>query len=588
MTTKQGIARVLHGITRTLRDERASDRELLRRFVERRDQDAFVELVRRHGALVLGVGWRVLGRRQDAEDVCQATFLILAQKARTTAWHESVANWLYDVAHRLARKARKAAERRRARERQAGPRPAPDALADITLRDLQTILDEELARLPQRLRAPLVLCCLEGKTRDEAARCLAVPLATVVSRLVEGRERLRRRLARRGVPLAAAGAGLTLLAAPADAALPAPLVAATTRAALEILAGHLEAGAVAAPVAALVKGGMHAMLLMKAKTVAAVVVATCLLAAGATALCQRAPSQAPVAPAAPAPGPEVAAPAAVGDQKAAGPKKTALDRALQLAKDLDPKESRWPEEKVRLLATIAAAQARAGDRAAADKTFQLALDLVKDVENEIHRCAALGAIALHQLQVDDIKGARKTLAVLEALKEKSTDDNVLLNATNNVNGTLAGIAQAEARAGDFKAALKTARALDSAGHRTVVFAVVAREQAKRKDVAGALATVGQIDSDLVRTQILVDVAKIQEGTDKAGAAQTWKLALARLRKLDFLEPDDLVPGRSRLNFHAVIPALAERGHGDALLEWVDGLRSAEVKVKLLLILAGGQ
>jgi RNA polymerase sigma factor (sigma-70 family) len=584
MATRQGIAQAIHGITAQCRDEQATDRELLRRFVERRDQDAFVVLVRRHGALVLGVGLRVLGRRQDAEDVSQATFLILARKARTTAWRESVAPWLYDVARRLAMKARKAADRRRVRERQAEPRPTPDALADITLRDLQTMLDEELARLPHNLRAPLVLCCLEGKTRDEAARCLAVPLSTVISRLLEGRELLRRRLAHRGVPLAMAVAGFTLLSEPAHAALPAPLVAATARAALEVLAGRVGAGVVSAPVAALVNGGMHAMFLMKLKTAAVVVVATCLLAVGATTLTQGAAGQAQVSAPEKSSAPVVPA---GGDKKAAGPRKAALDRALQIARELDPKDTRWPEEKVRLLAGIAAAQARAGDRDAAGKTFQLALDLVKDVENGIHKCGAFGAIAYHQLQVDDVKGARKTLAALVAFREKSEDANVLLNANNGYNGILAGIAQAEARAGDVKAALKTAQALESEGHKTFVFAAVAREQAKRKDVAGALETLAHIDSDLVKTQVLVDLAKIQEGTDKAGAAKTWRLVLASLRKLDFLEPVDLDPGRSRVNFQAVIPALAERGHGDAVQAWVEGLRSPEVKVKLLLILAGG-
>jgi RNA polymerase sigma factor (sigma-70 family) len=215
--------------------ERASDRELLRRFVEQRDEGAFAALVRRHSAMVLGVARRVLHQQQDAEDVCQATFLVLAQKAGRTAWRDSVANWLYEVAGRLARKARDAARRRSAREGKAPVRVPPDALAEVSLRDLQTALDEELKRLPAKYRAPILLCCLEGKARDEAAQCLGWPLATVKARLEEGRELLRRRLARRGLALSAVLAGVTL---PAGASLSAAPVRALTRAALQALAGQ--------------------------------------------------------------------------------------------------------------------------------------------------------------------------------------------------------------------------------------------------------------------------------------------------------------------------------------------------------------
>src|SRR5262249_53674624 len=156
-----------------------------------------------HSAMVLGLALRALRQRQDAEDVCQATFLVLAQKAGRTAWRDSVANWLYEVAGRLARKARDAARRRSAREGKVPPRVPPDALAEVSLRDLQAALDEELKRLPAKYRAPILLCCLEGKARDEAAQCLGWPLASVKARLEEGRELLRRRLARRGLTLSA-------------------------------------------------------------------------------------------------------------------------------------------------------------------------------------------------------------------------------------------------------------------------------------------------------------------------------------------------------------------------------------------------
>jgi RNA polymerase sigma factor (sigma-70 family) len=219
MTSGKGTAllRVIRKMAERRDSDQPSDRDLLGRFSERGDEDAFAELVRRHSSMVLGVGQRVLRHHQDAEEVCQATFLLLARKAGRVAWHDSVANWLYGAAYRLALRQRDAAQRRSAREANAqAPGPA-DPLADVSLRDLQGLLDEELNRLPGQYRMPLVLCCLEGKSRDEAARCLGVPLAAVKSRLEEGRALLRRRLARRGLSLSAALVGTTLFPSAARA-----------------------------------------------------------------------------------------------------------------------------------------------------------------------------------------------------------------------------------------------------------------------------------------------------------------------------------------------------------------------------------
>jgi RNA polymerase sigma factor (sigma-70 family) len=279
-------------------DVRASDRELLRRFVERRDEDAFTALVRRHGGMVLSVGLRVLRHRQDAEDVCQATFLILARKAAATVWRDSVAAWLYGVASRLALKARQAALRRAAREGQARPRTPPDALAELTVRDLERVLDEELRRLPPKYRTPLILCCLEGKTRDEAARCLGVPLSTVSGRLEAAREALRRRLACRGVPLALALAGATLLP---PAAVPAAWARAAGQAALQARAGVPLTNIVSPQVASLVIGGMRAMFLNRLQAAAALLLLAAVALAAVWAVLPGASAREappPVAPAA--------------------------------------------------------------------------------------------------------------------------------------------------------------------------------------------------------------------------------------------------------------------------------------------------
>jgi RNA polymerase sigma factor (sigma-70 family) len=192
----------------------ATDRELLRRFAEAGDQAAFAALFRRHCGLVLGVCRRALSNVQDAEDACQATFLILARKAASSHWQPSLANWLHATARRAAGNARVAAERRARRERRASTPATVQPVDRMTGRELLDVLDEELDRLPPRYREPLVLCYLEGLARDEAAARLGVPLTTVKSRLERGRKQLGDALTKRGCVL---GAGLLALAATSPA-----------------------------------------------------------------------------------------------------------------------------------------------------------------------------------------------------------------------------------------------------------------------------------------------------------------------------------------------------------------------------------
>ncbi|HMF29076.1 MAG TPA: sigma-70 family RNA polymerase sigma factor, partial [Candidatus Cybelea sp.] len=170
-----------------------SDRELLDRFVERRDEFAFAELVRRHGPMVLAAGRRVLRHEHDAEDVFQAAFLVLARRASTIRQSETLSGWLYQVAYRLALRARDITNRRREQRLQPEATPCaklpPDAFA----------LDDELARLPHEYRSVVVLCYLEGRTQDEAARLLETTADAVNSRLKRARELMRERYARIGI-----------------------------------------------------------------------------------------------------------------------------------------------------------------------------------------------------------------------------------------------------------------------------------------------------------------------------------------------------------------------------------------------------
>jgi RNA polymerase sigma factor (sigma-70 family) len=144
-----------------------SDAELLGGFVARRDEAAFTELVRRHGPMVLGVCRNVLRQEEDAEDAFQATFLALARQASTIRLRESVAGWLCGVAYRLALKVQ--AARGRARRGPVGDRQVTDPLLDMTMREVRQVLYEELQRLPEKYRLPLVLCYLEGRTQAQAA-----------------------------------------------------------------------------------------------------------------------------------------------------------------------------------------------------------------------------------------------------------------------------------------------------------------------------------------------------------------------------------------------------------------------------------
>jgi RNA polymerase sigma factor (sigma-70 family) len=243
---------------------RMPDRELVGEFIAGRDPGAFAALVSRHGPMIFHLCRRILRNEHDAEDVFQATFLVLARRADAVRRRESVGGWLYEVACRLAVKARAAAARRLARERHSSARESRDPLEEISVAEAQVILDQELARLPEKFRNPLVLCCLQGLARDEAARKLGWPASVVKSRLEQGRQRLRVRLARRGVALATV-LGVTLLGGRATATVPAALFDSTVHAAGVVAAGGAAAAVVSAQAAALTNEVLNAMSLSKLK-----------------------------------------------------------------------------------------------------------------------------------------------------------------------------------------------------------------------------------------------------------------------------------------------------------------------------------
>jgi RNA polymerase sigma factor (sigma-70 family) len=184
------------------------DQQLLQQFIAERDEAAFAVLVQRHGSMVLAVCRSALHHQQDAEDVGQATFLVLARKAHTIRRQQSLSSWLHGVAYRLASKARTKAERQRAREKLVREQSSASALDDLSWRELRDILHEELQRLPDKYRAPLLLCYWEGKTRDEAAAQLGWSPGGFKKCLERARTLLRSRLLGRGLAPSAALVGM--------------------------------------------------------------------------------------------------------------------------------------------------------------------------------------------------------------------------------------------------------------------------------------------------------------------------------------------------------------------------------------------
>ena len=263
-------------------DAGLSDGELLDRFNAPRDESAeaaFEGLVHRHGPMVLRVCGQVLGDRHGAEDAFQATFLVLARKSGSIRRPELLGNWLYGVALRTAREAKMRAGRRRRLETPATegvhPEPAGDSgrpEVSLICREEFEALHEEVSRLPERYRVPVVLCELEGLTYQEVASRMHCPVSTIGVRLVRARQRLRMRMIRRGIVPAAVLTNAMFGAEGASALMPAVLVDATVRASAGFAASDTAAmGLVSAAVFALTKAVLKTMALARLKVATSVV-----------------------------------------------------------------------------------------------------------------------------------------------------------------------------------------------------------------------------------------------------------------------------------------------------------------------------
>jgi RNA polymerase sigma factor (sigma-70 family) len=260
-----------------------TDPELLRRFLAG-DEAAFLELVQRHARLVSSACQHVLRNTDDADDAFQATFLVLARKARSLRWQESIAGWLYETARRTSLKLQATTARRREVEELAAQKradaaatSAADPATQASLHELVDILDAELASLPLRFREVILLNQVEGLTRDEVAKRLGISIGAVKDRLERGREQLRSRLLRRGITLTAATLAAWLVPGTTQAAI-ATVAASTAQAAVVFATGSLPAGTTLTAVT-LAQGILKMMGLQKLKCIA-VCIASVLTAGG--------------------------------------------------------------------------------------------------------------------------------------------------------------------------------------------------------------------------------------------------------------------------------------------------------------------
>ena len=425
----RSAVRHFHKLAGSALNDEAADSQLLQRFVVNRDEAAFATLVKRYGALVYSVCRRVLQQDQDAEDALQAAFLILARRAGSIHKRQSLASWLHGVAFRTALSARKSIMRRRKHEEKAQSTPTQSPVAEAALRELQTLLDEEVHRLPDRLRAPFVLCCWEGRSRADTAAELGWKEGTVCSRVAEARERLRHRLAKRGVTLTAALSACTLGVQESAAAI--PLLAAVSKAAVEFSLGRA-AASLPIHVVSLTEGVLSTMSTATMKLVMTVCTATLLIGSGIGGIVYGTsyPEQQIIIP------PAVqAAPKPDGERVEKTPLKAddILSEAastIRLLKDSD-------FNRIKVLQQIAVAQSGFGYKEAAKRVFEEVIDVLNNCSvtatDPVPKAFALADLARAQFKSGDEAGAKRTFEEGIKLVQGVADQDARSGACNTLH-----------------------------------------------------------------------------------------------------------------------------------------------------------
>ncbi len=465
------------------------DGELLGLFAARRDEAgelAFALLVERHGPMVLRVCRSILRDEHDAQDAVQATFLVLVRRGGTVRNRGSIGSWLHGVALRVAACARVSAGRRWVRERRA-------ALARVELSDetselgLAEALHEELDRLPERHRAVIVLCYLEGLACEAAASRLRVPVGTVKSRLARGRERLRAQLIRRGF------APSTALFAPAgwlDGAsqtIPPRVVESIARTAVGIAAGdQASAGAVSAWIASVAGRVLLAMSLRSLARVAGVVLLLGAASIGFAAFAQKTSADRPRAQAAgKKEAPRDPAPARVRPE-------SVIDDALRAADQIP-----IPWAKAHALADIATVQAKLGQAEPSRATFRRAAEMIegnRDNKASLHT-AQLAWLAKAQATAGDRAGARATIGKIIDLAQKLDDERDRSRALDNA-------ARWQAQGGNPEGAIALLDAIKEApaSMRAYTLSEIGGAQSAAGDLPGARATMARALAEAERAE----------------------------------------------------------------------------------------
>lgn len=459
--------------------EALSDDHLLECFIARQDEAAFEALVRRYGQLVFGVCKRILRHHEDAEDAFQATFLILARKAKSLRARDLLGNWLYGVAYRTSLRTRAMTARRRKKEQRAA---RSSACMEPPQDDAAALLDEELNRLAERYRLPVILCDLQGTSRKAVADDLGIPLGTLSSRLAFARKRLALRLSRRGVTLGVVAA----------VSVPPGLAHSTAQAAMSFAAGKA-AGLLSAQALCIAEGVLKAMYVLKLGKALTIAVGILVLLSTSRQLVLPSSAEEPPAPRSSAP----PAPATVAQ---AGPRVTeVIDQALQAANDIE--DGQW---KAWMLEIIGKVQAKAGQKEEALRTLRKAIEVAKTlpVPRNHH---TLHGIAGAQAEAGAAKEAKETAEAIE--QEDSRDygiSNISVAQANagDFKGALESsqavgadrlkgqalwhLAEEQAKAGQFKEALETAESIANTPSRALAFAFIARAQYRKGERAGAL------------------------------------------------------------------------------------------------------
>ncbi len=394
----------------------AGESQILERFLAHDDDSAFEALLTRHGPMVLATCHRILDDPHDVEDAFQATFLVLVRKAPSIRDQAVLGPWLHGVARRVAVRCRANTRRRRQRERSGMEMTTwEDRRADHSdAHELRAVIDEEVARLPEHYRRALILCDLEGQTQEQAAAQLCCAVGTVKSRLARGRDRLRSRLARRGLASSAAVVARTLAPEPASA-VTAELLKSTLSAATRFsMSGGTTAGTVSAAVATLVQETLRSMSMNAFKFATALLTATGLVATGAGVLAYQAPGKA--AP----------LPAAGADLKKAEPATNPSPETRKVEAGTETSETRSIEDLARARLRVAENilnrnQALGVEGPFADESFDFVRTSalrVLEAERDLHRDRA-GQIAALERYL-------KTVKELEAKTRSLADSNRVL------------------------------------------------------------------------------------------------------------------------------------------------------------------